>query len=359
MSSRNNKLSKNKLKNKGKDKDKEVINQDKGIKYGSNDKGKEGKGKGNDKEGNDSNNTNLYLLIGIIVILLLVLIYKINKNKNNEHFASRIDFNNSDILDADITNEDKEDSISYELLNQPFQTDNKQKIHYLYLTGGFDSTFRLCEMLINEKKIVQPIYVSLVLDNDCESEETCNKLWLRRNRNEERMAMKKIYKKLNDKFPYTKKSLLPIVEVDENIDDELFNMEYEKKFYKDNLWPKKRKKHQYLFLTKYAYYHKKSIDIGVLGIHEGTKFANYLKKTLINHNNNYIIPHDDHILTYLNFPLYGKTKKKLLEISKKYNYDDVLKLTWSCWFPNSGKPCGKCPMCKERIVEHPDLTSIG
>jgi DNA polymerase III subunit gamma/tau len=38
---------------------------------------------------------------------------------------------------------------------------DKNEIYYLYWTGGYDSTFRLCEMLLNEKKIVQPFYVSL------------------------------------------------------------------------------------------------------------------------------------------------------------------------------------------------------
>ena len=32
------------------------------------------------------------------------------------------------------------------------------------------------------------------------------------------------------------------------------------------------------------------------------------------------------------------------------NYDDILNLTWSCWYPKNGKPCGNCIMCKERII---------
>ena len=49
----------------------------------------------------------------------------------------------------------------------------------------------------------------------------------------------------------------------------------------------------------------------------------------------------------------GRTKEELLDKSKIYDYDDILKLTWSCWFPKEGKPCAKCPMCKERILDHP------
>ena len=65
---------------------------------------------------------------------------------------------------------------------------------------------------------------------------------------------------------------------------------------------------------------------------------------------------EKHYMHYLRFPCFGKTKKDLLINSKKYNFDDILIKSWSCWFPNNktGKECGKCPMCRERIVKHPE-----
>ena len=228
------------------------------------------------------------------------------------------------------------------------------QVYYIYWTGGFDSTYRLIEMLVNEGKIVQPIYVSIALDNDCASEDTCRKLWFRRNRKEEKAAMKKIKKMIQEKFPYTKKTLLPTLEVDKPIEDDQFNLMFEKKFYSNNLWPAKRKKHQYLFLSKYAYYHKKPIDIGVLGIHEKSKFAHFLRENLIKQNNNYMLKPNNHALSYLYFPLYGRTKEQLLQQSKESRFDDILAYTWSCWFPKNSHPCGKCPMCRERVLPHPD-----
>ena len=229
-------------------------------------------------------------------------------------------------------------------------------VNYVYWTGGFDSTYRLIEMLVVERKTVQPIYVSLVLDNDCESEETCSKRWLRRNRKEERKAMRTIRKKLNDAYPYTKETMLPTIEVDEPIENQEFNYNFEQKFYKDNLWPKKRRKHQYLFLSKYATYHKRYIDIGVLGIHEGSKFAVFLKDNLRREDGNYEIPDKEHPLHYLKFPLYGRNKERLLYDARLFGFANILEETWSCWFPNDGKACGKCPMCRERIVSHPKPT---
>ena len=40
----------------------------------------------------------------------------------------------------------------------------------------------------------------------------------------------------------------------------------------------------------------------------------------------------------------------MLTISNKNKYDNILKLTWSCWFPNNDKPCGECDMCTHRVI---------
>ena len=295
--------------------------------------------KANNKENNILSSNNLKILFCIILVLILVLI--VNK-KYNDHSHNVEKFNNLD-LNSQFK---KSNDIIKPIIN-------KKPIHYLYWTGGYDSTFRMCEMLIDEGKRVQPIYVALVLDNDCQSEETCNKLWLRRNRKEEKMAMDKIIEQIKEDFPHVADNLLPTLVIDEPINDDVFNFNYEKLFYSKNLWPKKRKKHQYLFLTKYAYYHKKNIDIGVLGIHEKSTLAKFLNKNLVKTEDNYVINKKNHPLTYINFPLFGRSKEDLLEKAKINGYDHILNLTWSCWFPKNGTPCGKCPMCKERIVAHP------
>jgi 7-cyano-7-deazaguanine synthase in queuosine biosynthesis len=312
----------------------------------------------------NKDNTNIKLIL--IFIIIISLIYIFNYNKNYEHYKTYKSFetyknkneneneNENDDIEGFTIDYTKFNNLILEKDKTNISNTSKQEVHYLYWTGGYDSTFRLIEMLVNENKIVQPIYVALVLDNDCQSEETCTKLWLRRNRKEEYMAMENIADKIKEKWPELKDNLLKTIIVDEHITDDTFNFNYEKLFYSKNLWPKKRKTHQYLFLSKYAYYHKKPIDIGVLGIHEKSLLAKFLKKKLVKTDDNFIIKIKNHPLTYLRFPLFGRTKEDLLEKAQLNGYDDILKLTWSCWFPKDGKPCEKCPMCKERIVEHPD-----
>ena len=309
----------------------------------------------------NSNNI-LTTCLGVVIILILYNLFKnscvnINDSSNiHNTFVNRESFMNSLSLkegfqSGSLTNNIKNHTTNHYPKNDIFN--KKKEIHYLYWTGGYDSTFRLCEMLIDEGKIVQPYYVTLILDNDCQTEESCNKLWLRRNRKEEKEAIKKIVASIKSKFPHVAPNLMPVIYIDNPINNDSFNYKYDLMFDKIDLWPKKRKRHQYLFLSKYPYYHKRNIDIGVLGIHEKSKFAKFLKTNLVKTADNFEIKNKKHPLGYLRFPLYGRTKEDLLYKSQMSGYDDILKITWSCWFPKSGSPCGKCPMCKERIVEHP------
>jgi hypothetical protein len=321
------------------------------------------------KKSKKQSSSNITILLMLIVLIFIYFIFKSLKSNTEGFTANYDDFNNQMILLNDhntfsnlinntnkTQNESKSNNSNNKLNNKLNNNtnDNDEEIHYLYWTGGYDSTFRLCEMLLDENKIVQPIYVALVLDNDCQSEETCSKLWLRRNRKEEYTAMENVADKIKEKYPHVKDRLLKTLIIDDHIKDDTFNFNFEKKFYSKNLWPRKRKTHQYLFLSKYSSYHKKHIDIGVLGIHKKALLAKFLKKNLKKTEDNYEIQIKNHPLYYIRFPLYGRSKEMLLEKAQVNGYSEILQLTWSCWFPKDGKPCDKCPMCKERIVEHPD-----
>ena len=62
---------------------------------------------------------NIKFIISIILLLIIIILtivkYLINKKKNHEFFL------------------------------------NQKKINYIFWTGGYDSTFRLCQLLIDEK----------------------------------------------------------------------------------------------------------------------------------------------------------------------------------------------------------------
>jgi len=48
-------------------------------------------------------------------------------------------------------------------------------------------------------------------------------------------------------------------------------------------------------------------------------------------------------------------KEDILEIAKKDGYEEFLYYTWSCWYPIDGKPCNKCKVCEDRIIECREL----
>ena len=212
---------------------------------------------------------------------------------------------------------------------------------YVFWTGGYDSTFRICELLIIYRLPVQPIYVSYNLDSAKKSDK-----WVRKNRDEEDEAMDKIKNKLFSRFPFTKSLLHKTI----IINNDIKYPEYDYKFKKMNLWPKKRRIHQYGHLGKISFLLNKHVDCGVLGIHQNSNFVNFIEENLIKTNNNYILDiNKSNPIYYMRFPLFNKTKKDLCDISKQYNFNDIIKISWSCWFPLNKTPCGKCPMCKERF----------
>jgi 7-cyano-7-deazaguanine synthase in queuosine biosynthesis len=49
------------------------------------------------------------------------------------------------------------------------------------------------------------------------------------------------------------------------------------------------------------------------------------------------------------YPIIQYTKEDMYREAKRDGYEDILKKTWSCWFPKGGRPCNKCPMCRERL----------
>merc|ERR1711981_613709 len=114
----------------------------------------------------------MYLLICLVCFIIIILIISIIKQNNKiENFS------------------------------------NKSDIYYVFWTGGYDSTFRICQLLIDKKKIVQPIYVSARIDNIKGKKSQRHSLFNEYN------AMKKITKNINTKFPYTKKTFLPIIDI--------------------------------------------------------------------------------------------------------------------------------------------------
>lgn len=228
------------------------------------------------------------------------------------------------------------------LENNIMNQDNK--VVYLFWTGGFDSTFRLIQLL--ERGIhVQSIYV---MCPNLDSVYGFN----RKNVDLEIKTMKNIRNTIYNKFPSYQKYFLPtryVKSVYQNIDlaKKYIKITYLKNFTQGIS--------QYERLTQYSYYHPRPIELGLekcgTGMDRLTKDYR-IGNDIHNRVDLSIAPPDYIVLKNLRFPISDLTKQDMVNISKKNKTYFILKMTWTCWFPKNNKPCGKCNMCRHRIIPH-------
>lgn len=226
---------------------------------------------------------------------------------------------------------------------------NKENIVHLFWTGGYDSTFRLCQALIDEKKIVQPYYISSKLDS-CS---TCK--LQRKNRIQELKSIKKVLRMIKSKFPEVANNVLPIIFVD-SIDE---NSYITNTFYKLKLHNSHRKYNQYEAMSRYATQINKKMEVGTVGvIGDGSgklpndRWGRYLRANMVNVNGHYSDVNKNSPIANLRFPLSYLSKSDMKDMAITGEYIDIISQSWSCWYPRNGKPCGRCNMCRERIIRH-------
>lgn len=49
-------------------------------------------------------------------------------------------------------------------------------------------------------------------------------------------------------------------------------------------------------------------------------------------------------------PLFNVDREEMLKISKENKWIPILELCWSCWYPKNGEQCGNCFTCKRRLL---------
>lgn len=214
----------------------------------------------------------------------------------------------------------------------------------LFWTGGYDSTFRLLQIVVVEKKCVNPIYLNFSnLDGYG---------YRRQNIKFELLTMKRIINELIN-LGYGSQ-IMPLkiingVTLSKNVIDSC-QVLYTKGYLKRPI-------------SQYAYMIQVSLDYNII-IEECAEKSdcstsyNMLRDKL---NDDKLLIIDKvintplYVIRNLRFPIIDLTKKDMLDIAKKHNFDYILKWTKSCWWPNAdGIPCGKCIMCINRQNELPN-----
>jgi len=205
-------------------------------------------------------------------------------------------------------------------------------------TGGFDSSFRVVQLSMLPV-IIQPYYLS---DQ-------------RPSENMELNAIEEISKKIKKK-PATQCEILPLKYIKES--ERIIAKEISESYRQI------RKNHylgsQYDWLGCFASKHK-GIELTIEKDDTAIKLINRLGRLLKIpdefHGDYYVIDIENSskeinsLFEHFHFPLASMTK---LELKKKYidwGYEDIMNLTWFCYSPIDGEPCGQCNPCKYTIKD--------
>ena len=216
---------------------------------------------------------------------------------------------------------------------------------YLFWTGGFDSTFRLCQALIKEKQAVQPIYI-----NDRQLDNTHSERIKRRNTEQEQKSMQKIRHMILKHFPFVKENNLlqklvsiPNCDYDNIIRKSMLTL-HKKKYIR-------RPQCQYGGMAQVCKNLNLNIEVcAEIGGFFEQKLKNKMKCAYGRCRFDYDSNHALHIFNRFELPLILYTKKDMISESIADGYDIILKQTWSCWYPVNNQPCGKCDMCRHRPI---------
>ncbi|MFB6318231.1 hypothetical protein [Saccharicrinis sp. FJH54] len=210
----------------------------------------------------------------------------------------------------------------------------------LLWTGGWDSTFRLCELLILFKKSVQPYYL---IDNN------------RKSLRNELQAQKKIKELLKTKQLGTEAVLLPTVffntdQLKQDADiDHHFNTLIQHVHYGI----------QYKWLAQYC--KEQSITNLELSVEKSVGHPRYeyfkknIKETIYQNFNTYATTVNSsnacflEVFKYFQMPIFDKTKSDMKIIAMQNEFLNIMNESWFCHTPHQNKPCGICNPCKDAI----------
>lgn len=234
----------------------------------------------------------------------------------------------------------------------------------IFWTGGFDSTFTICYYLLILNFNVKPIYLTGEIDNDVSFQGKYGNAQ-RKSIQQEIHTMKKLTKLIRELL--VKKNNRCILYDLKIIEKPVLN-----KYIIDNMMilyelnKVRRPICQYAYLSQYTLDNNVStISVSVEYAPQKSKMYETVNKLLRREKETYIIdryPYDAlNLFRLFDFPVIFFSKKRMYEISVQYEFNNILKLTWSCWYPTKNKksgqiiPCNKCIMCKQRNEEVPEL----
>lgn len=279
-----------------------------------------------------------YALIGIV--LLLVVLYLRQSYRNNCNATRTIWFTDPGEYDSRVI---------YGKLSSTMAP------RHILWTGGYDSTFLLCYYFIVRQEPVQPVYLM------CGHMDSNLGIIGRQNQGKELETIKRIRRRLIEKYPEQTGLLYPTIYVTTVKKNNSTTQAFQKlhrinKYFSRDI-------SQYERIARFSLDWPHPLLIGLEKC--GTGLDEATSGYRLNEGNwehckiapSAILPTNQKelwsVFNNLRFPICHLTKEDMKRISldsRNYFYDMLLD-SWSCWYPtNTGQPCGQCPMCIARII---------
>jgi hypothetical protein len=217
----------------------------------------------------------------------------------------------------------------------------KKEATPLLWTGGWDSTFRLLQLLLLERRAVQPYYL---VDAD------------RASTGAEMKAMKDIKTHLFDEHPHTKE-LLPRVlytAVSDIEPDREITEAFRAVAARGHIGS------QYDWIARFC--RQRGIRDIELCIHRDDKahavLEPFVLEQRVDSRTTYILdiaraPQEECVLfRYFQFPMFRLSKLEMAAAAREYDWSRLMDMTWFCHHPTGGgKPCGICNPCRHTMEE--------
>lgn len=201
-------------------------------------------------------------------------------------------------------------------------------------TGGWDSTFRVLDLVLNKKQLVEPYYIIDHQRTSTEMELKTMDLIIQMTSTIDQKAPGRFLKRIE-----IKKEEIPT-------NNELTNA-YKRLAKLSHLGT------QYDWLARYTY--SSGIKDLELCIHIDDTVEGFIKddvKLIEEDDDRYFVIEppftnpDLKIFANYRYPLYDLTKLEMEKISKESGFLHIMEKTWFCHTPIGDEPCGLCNPCK-------------
>lgn len=227
----------------------------------------------------------------------------------------------------------------------------------LFFTGGFDSTFRLLQLIDNSDiSEISLFYIGLNIDNwdsknfkrnSIETEIITMSKILTVLDNRQKIKQFTIFSTLQNinywKLFFTDFDFMNWCELDEVVWSEQLEIDYVNLF---NWGIVPRLKSQWGSITQLL----NELDIQAeICLEKGGRIHYHLSNLPSNCDKKVI----DRVFSRYQMPLFEITRQDMILEATNKDWKDILKESWSCWFPKDSLPCGKCFTCQRR----PELDS--